>query len=109
MRVRRSAAMWWVLNAHASKLDDVEATLAAYRGCSDHPLADMCAPHLPWWDRFAVSISLGHLLPFEPGGAEADTNVRRSLVPPATCRDAVSVLAPRISLVCVQCCMSLSG
>ena len=27
----RSGSMWWVLTAHAARLDDVEATLAAYR------------------------------------------------------------------------------
>ncbi|KAK9909074.1 hypothetical protein WJX75_006831 [Coccomyxa subellipsoidea] len=68
--VVRSAAMWYVLNTHAAHLDDIEATLTAYRGCEDSPLAEVCAPEMPWWDRFAVSISLGHLLQFEPGGLE---------------------------------------
>ena len=27
----RSVSMWWVLRVHASHLDDIEATLAAYR------------------------------------------------------------------------------
>ena len=91
--------MWWVLSAHASKLDDIEATLAAYRGCSASPLADMCAPHLPWWDRFAVSISLGHLVQFEPGGTEPGSDVRSPSAviscgagpAPAGVKDAVSM------------------
>ena len=66
----RSVSMWWVLRIHASHLDDIEATLAAYRGCGNSPLAEVCSIDLPWWDRFAVSISLGHLLQYEPGGRE---------------------------------------
>ncbi|BDA41647.1 hypothetical protein COCOBI_02-4280 [Coccomyxa sp. Obi] len=68
--VVRSVAMWYVLNTHAARLDDIEATLTAYRGCDSSPLADICAPQMPWWERFAVSISLGHLLQFEPNGVE---------------------------------------
>ena len=30
---------------------------------------------LPWWDRVAVSISLGHLLQYEPGGREPNAAV----------------------------------
>ena len=78
--VVRSAAMWYVLNTHAAHLDDIEATLTAYRGCEDSPLSEVCAPEMPWWDRFAVSISLGHLLQFEPGGLEPTKLVRRPML-----------------------------
>jgi hypothetical protein len=95
--------MWWVLNAHASKLDDIEATLAAYRGCSASPLPDMCAPHLPWWDRFAVSISLGHLMQYEPGGLEPDSDVRSA---PSTCTyHMLCVLMDMLFIVLQRLCM----
>lgn len=71
--------MWYVLNAHAHHLDDIEATLASYRGCGSSPLAEACAIEIPWWDRFAISISLGHLLQFEPGGVEPSPAVRPSI------------------------------
>ncbi len=78
----RSVSMWWVLRVHASHLDDIEATLAAYRGCGTSPLAEVCSIELPWWDRFAVSISLGHLLQYEPGGREPNAAVSiQSLAP----------------------------
>lgn len=78
--VVRSVAMWYVLNTHAARLDDIEATLTAYRGCDSSPLAEICAPQMPWWERFAVSISLGHLLQFEPNGVEP-TKLVRQLTP----------------------------
>ncbi len=78
--VVRSVAMWYVLNTHAAHLDDIEATLTAYRGCDSSPLADICAPQMPWWERFAVSISLGHLLQFEPNGVEP-TKLVGQLIP----------------------------
>jgi len=62
----RSSAMWWVLHVHAGRLDDIEATLAAYRGCGDSPLAELCAAELPLLDRLAVGIALGHLAQYEP-------------------------------------------
>jgi hypothetical protein len=77
--VVRSVAMWYVLHAHAHHLDDMEATLAAYRGCGSSPLAEACAVEMPWWDRFAISISLGHLLQFEPAGMEPSPSVSRAL------------------------------
>ena len=80
----RSASMWWVLRVHALHLDDIEATLAAYRGCGNSPLAEVCSIELPWWDRFAVSISLGHLLQYEPGGREPNAAVRSLRMTP-TC------------------------
>ena len=94
----RSVSMWWVLRIHASHLDDIEATLAAYRGCGNSPLAEVCSIELPWWDRFAVSISLGHLLQYEPGGREPNAAVS-SLPPtlPPTCQ-----IAPRSDGV--KCC-----
>jgi len=64
--VVRSSAMWWVLHVHAGRLDDIEATLAAYRGCGDSPLAELCAAELPLLDRLAVGIALGHLAQYEP-------------------------------------------
>lgn len=66
----RSGAMWWVLSKHAGRLDDIEATLAAYRGCGDSPLAELCAAELPLLDRLAVGIALGHLAQYEPPGAD---------------------------------------
>ncbi|KAK9829519.1 hypothetical protein WJX72_006305 [[Myrmecia] bisecta] len=69
--VVRSAAMWWVLTAHAAKLDDIEVTLAAYRGCGNSPLAEMCAPDMPLWDRLAVGLSLGFLVQYEPPDSAA--------------------------------------
>ena len=66
----RSGAMWWVLSTHAGRLDDVEATLAAYRGCGDSPLAELCAAELPLLDRLAVGIALGHLAQYEPPGSD---------------------------------------
>lgn len=71
----RSVSMWWVLRVHALHLDDIEATLAAYRGCGTSPLAEVCSIEMPWWDRFAVSISLGHLLQYEPSGREPNAAV----------------------------------
>ena len=68
--VVRSGAMWWVLSKHAGRLDDVEATLAAYRGCGDSPLAELCAAELPLLDRLAVGIALGHLAQYEPPGSD---------------------------------------
>lgn len=62
--------MWWVLSTHAGRLDDVEATLAAYRGCGDSPLAELCAAELPLLDRLAVGIALGHLAQYEPPGSD---------------------------------------
>ncbi|KAK9845783.1 hypothetical protein WJX81_002252 [Elliptochloris bilobata] len=68
--VVRSMAMWWVLSKHAGRLDDVEATLAAYRGCGDSPLAELCAAELPMLDRLAVGVALGHLAQYEPPGSD---------------------------------------
>ena len=68
--------MWWVLHAHAGRLDDIESTLAAYRGCGDSPLAELCAAELPLLDRLAVGVALGHLAQYEPPGDSERAAVR---------------------------------
>lgn len=95
----RSVAMWYVLNTHASALDDIEATLAAYRGCGESPLAEVCAVQMPWWDRFAISICLGHLIQFEPNGIEPTQLVSTLLS--GRCHISVSLRsAPALSVPC---------
>ncbi len=98
----RSVSMWWVLRVHASHLDDIEATLAAYRGCGTSPLAEVCSVELPWWDRIAISISLGHLLQYEPGGREPNAAV--SNLSTATILTWSQVLAQPCSLIAVFIC-----
>ena len=71
----RSGAMWWVLSTHAGRLDDMEATLAAHRGCVNNPLprpelllaAAVVRSGAMWW---VLSKHAGHLggTPGQRGG-----------------------------------------